>query len=82
MKKFDTKSLLDLKREVENAKMRISELSGQKKMLLEQLKTQFNCESLEEAKKLIEKMSKEIEEQEKSIEKSIGELYSKYNILI
>ena len=52
--------LLRKKKEIETAKTQLSELKGEEKALLKQLKDNWDCETLAEAKKKIQKY--EIEE--------------------
>jgi len=71
--------LLELKEEINDAKTRASELTGQQKALLQQFKNEFGCRTVEEAKKKLAEMELSISSQEKRIAKSIGELEEKYN---
>jgi len=80
MKKFDTKTLLNLKQEIESTKTRVSELTGQKKALMEQLINTFDCKDIDSAKKLLKQLMDNIQKQEASIEKSLEDLKNKYNI--
>ena len=70
--------LLKLKEKIEDAKKNILESKGQMKALLEQLKTDWNRKSVEEAEKLMKKYSKEYDELETSIEAKCTVLEEKY----
>lgn len=66
--------LLQLKQKIEKGKQKLSELIGQKKNYLEQLKTEYKCNSVEEAKTLLEKYQKESQDLEDKIEKGLSKL--------
>ena len=66
--------LLQLKKEIDQAKSSVSELKGQQTALLKQLKDDWQCSSIEEAEKKIKKMQKEIETLDASIETGLEEL--------
>ena len=72
--------LLQLKKKVDEAKQKTSELTGQKNALMKQFKDEWKCSSVEEAEKKAKTMTKEIESLELQIEKGIEELETKYNI--
>ena len=71
--------LLDLKDQVEEAKTKVSELTGQKQALMNQLKTDWNCKTIEEANTKLKEMENSISVLEKKIEKGTKELSEKYN---
>ena len=73
------KQLLNLKEEINEAKTKVSELTGEKQALLRQLKEQYACKTIEEAQKKVKSIQKEIEQLEKNIEQGIEELETKYN---
>ena len=66
--------LLQLKQKIEKGKQKLSELIGQKKNYLEHLKTEYKCNSVEEAKTLLEKYQKESQDLEDKIEKGLSKL--------
>lgn len=68
---MNTKDLLNLKKEIEDAKTELSSLKGQHKTLLSQLKEDWDCKTLEEAKKKAKTMQEEIESLNESIEKDM-----------
>lgn len=72
--------LLQLKKKVDEAKTKVSELTGHKTALLKQLKDDWKCDSIEEAEKKLKLMNKEIENISQQIETGIEELESKYEL--
>jgi uncharacterized protein YukE len=73
-------NLLRLKQQIEKAKTTISELSGRKQYLMKQLKDNWECSSVEEAKEKMAILSNEIEELNLKIESGIQELEEKYQL--
>ena len=80
MGQLNERQLLDLKDQVEEAKTRVSELNGQKQVLMKQLKDEWNCESTEEGDKEISRMLVEIKALDEKIQEETKELQEKYNI--
>jgi hypothetical protein len=74
------KQLLELKEDVEDAKQKVAELTGQQTALTNQLKTDWDCKTITEAEKKLKEMDNEIVSIDKKIEKGIIELESKYNV--
>ena len=74
------KELLELKKQVDAAKVAISELEGQKKAQLKQLQEDWGCKTVEEAEKKLAKMRKEVETLETQIETGIEELEETYAV--
>ena len=72
--------LLDLKDQVEEAKTKVSELTGQKQALMNQLKTDWNCKTIEEANTKLKGIENSISVLEKKIERGVKELEEKYQI--
>jgi septal ring factor EnvC (AmiA/AmiB activator) len=75
---LNEKELLQLKKEIEEAKSSISKLEGQKEYLEKELLVNFNCTSVEDAEKLLGKFQKEVEKIEKQIEEGLEELKEAY----
>lgn len=73
------KQLLNLKNEINEAKTKVSELTGEKQALLRQLKEEYGCKTIDEAQKKLKSLQKEIEKLEESIEQGIEELETKYD---
>ena len=80
MKKLDEQDLLDLKKDIDEAKTKKSELVGQKNALMTQLKNDWKCKTVEEAQTKLKTMGEDIEDIENKIEKGVTELQEKYNI--
>jgi len=80
MKKLDEQDLLDLKKDIDEAKTKKSELVGQKNALMSQLKNDWDCKTVEEAQKKLKTMGEEIEDIEDKIEKGVTDLQEKYNV--
>ena len=70
--------LLDLKKSIDAAKKEVSELEGRKKYLYQQLKEEWKCKSLDDAKKKLGKMKQEIQELQDKIDSGIAELEEEY----
>ena len=61
--------LLRLRKEIDRAKSEVSELKGQQKHLLKQLKDEWGCKDTEEAQKKL----KNLVQQEKDLQEQINE---------
>lgn len=72
--------LLDLKDDVEEAKVKVSELTGQNTALINQLKTDWGCKTIAEAEAKLKEMDTSIASIDKKIEKGILELEEKYEL--
>jgi peptidoglycan hydrolase CwlO-like protein len=68
------KQLFDLKDEVDEAKTKVSELTGQQTALMKQLKEDWSCKTIEEAEDKLAKMDKDILILDKKIVKGTEEL--------
>jgi len=73
------RQLLDLKNKITEAKQTTSELKGHQSALLKQLREDWDCDSVEKAEKMLEKMDREITSLDENIEKLMNELEEKYN---
>lgn len=74
------KKLYELKERIERAKTKVAELNGKQQYLLRELKTRYNCNSIEDAKRLIESTKAEIVALEVRIKNVASELEEKYDI--
>ena len=72
--------LLRLKEEVESAKTKVAQFTGQKNALMTQLKSEWKCDSIEEAQTKLKGMELNIDSITTKIEEGIKELEEKYNI--
>ncbi len=77
---MDEKQLLELKEEIETAKSKISELTGTQKQLMKDLKTEWDCTTLEQAEKKHEELGKEINVLSDKIDKGVKELNEMYEL--
>jgi hypothetical protein len=73
------RELLALKQKIESAEKDAAQLEGQKKYLYQQLKEQFDCETIEQAEALLDKMDAQITKQEKELKDAIGRIEETYN---
>jgi predicted nucleic acid-binding Zn-ribbon protein len=70
--------LLDLKQQIDDAKEKNLQLKGQKDALMQQLKDDWGCASIEQAGKKIKSMEKQIADLSVEIETGLQELEEKY----
>ncbi len=68
-----------LKEIIDNAKNNMATLSGRKMELLKQLKKDFKVSSVEEGKKEIQKLDKQLNEVNQTIEKEYNKLKEEYD---
>ena len=71
--------LLELKKEINEATKKVAELQGKQTYLLEQLKTEFNCETIEKADVELEKKEKAITKLTDKLNKAIEQLKETYD---
>jgi len=76
---MSTKRLLEIKNQIDEAKSKQSEITGQIKSIKEQMKQKFKISDLNEAEKLLEKMGIELDAQETEFEKGMEKLEEAYN---
>ena len=74
------KNLLELKDQIDEAKASVAELKGQQTILMQQLKTNYNCKSIEEAETLLAKWKKEVDKMQMQIDEGLKELEEKYQL--
>jgi predicted nuclease with TOPRIM domain len=79
MKELNEQGLLDLKEKITEAKSNVSELKGHQTALINQLKTDYGCKTVEEAEKKLKTMKSEITSLDEQIEEGVKELEEKYN---
>lgn len=70
--------LLEKKKEIEKTKIKLSELKGEQKALTKQLKDNWGCSTLTEAKKKIISFENKKKDLEKQIEKDTEILMETY----
>jgi predicted nucleic acid-binding Zn-ribbon protein len=66
--------LLNLKKQVDEAKSSVSELEGHKKALMKQLKDEWNLTTVEAAQKKLDSMAKQIDTLTIQIEEGLKEM--------
>ena len=76
---MSTERLLEIKNQIDEAKSKQSEITGQIKSIKEQMKQKFKISDLNEAEKLLEEIGKELDEQEKKFEEGMKDLESAYD---
>jgi uncharacterized protein YukE len=74
---YTEKQLLEKKKEISDAKTELSELKGEEKALLKQLKDDWKCNDLSEARKKIKSWEAEATDLTTKIEEKSQELESK-----
>ena len=74
MKNNSIQQLEKIKKKLEALKEEQMEENARKKVILESLKKEFNCKTLEEAEKLLKKRETELETQEEDLEEKTQEL--------
>lgn len=72
------KDLLKLKTSIDEAKSTQARLEGQRQGLLDQLKTSFKCDTVEEAEQKLANMKKKNEMLNRQIEEGLEEIEKKY----
>ena len=75
---MDEKRLLDLKQQIDDAKMEVSQLKGRRANLMEQLQEQWGCKTVREAEARLKKMREETGELEERLKTGIAQLEDAY----
>jgi uncharacterized protein YukE len=75
---MNEEQLLELKKEIDEAKTEISELKGTRKQLMKDLQENWDCKTLEEAEKKHKKLGEEITALSDKINIGVTELNEKY----
>ena len=70
--------LLNLKKDIDEAKKEILQLEGQKKALMTQLKEDWDCTTLEQAEKKLKGMQRKLTTFNEEIEQGLEEIKEKY----
>lgn len=78
---MNEEQLLRLKRDIDQAKTKVAELKGQQKLLMQQLKDNWQCESIEEAQKKLAKLEKEAAKISNAIDEASTEIEQKYILM-
>ena len=75
---MNTQQLLDLKKEIGEARQTATELTGRKKQLIETLEKDWGCSTIPQAEKKAEKMETDINQLNQQIKDNTAELEEKY----
>lgn len=78
MSKTTTQDLLDLQAKLESAKQKLNKAVGSRDTLLERLRTEFECNCLEDGEAELEKLTQETERLTKLQEKKLTEFKNKW----
>ena len=76
---MDEQRLLELKQEIDEAKTKVSELTGQKNALMKQLKEDYGCKTIQDADNKVNDLEKQIDKIKKQIDSGIAELEEKFD---
>lgn len=76
---MNEQELLKIKEQIEEAKGEVSELQGRKKYLLQELKENWGCKTVDEAFEKIELLKKQVEDIENKIATEVGKLKNEYD---
>ena len=77
---MNEQDLFKLKERIDDAKSKVSELEGQRKHLMKELKEQWSCTSVEAAEKKVKTMEKEISTLTINFDKGTEELEEKCDL--
>lgn len=75
------KQLLELKEDINNAKTKASELTGQEQVLLRQFKLDWGCKTIKEGESKLDEIDRSISSLDKKIKKASEELEESLNNL-
>lgn len=75
---MNEKKLLEIKAEIDAAKTTVSELRGQYKSLMAQLKKEWKCDSVEEAETKLTDFTADIAKLEVQLKEGMNDLEEKY----
>lgn len=82
MGKLKEQDLIRITKKIESVKSEISELRGQKKALLNELKEKFDCDSVSDAEKLAQQLEAKSKKLENSIKKDLKKIEENYPELL
>lgn len=78
---LSVEELLALKQKLERKRDELSQLKGREEYLMEELKSKYNCLSIEEADDLFAEKSATLEKKKKTLQVKLAELQSEYDYL-
>jgi hypothetical protein len=70
----NTETLLKLKKDIDEAKIKKAQLEGKLQTFEEQLKKEYNCSNIDEAEKIVKELETEINNNENEFEKGMNEV--------
>ena len=73
-------TLIELKNKIEKAKTKTAELKGRKKLLEEQMKKQWGCDSIQDLRRLLQEKKEQQVKIEEKIDTLSKEIEEKYNV--
>jgi hypothetical protein len=73
----DTQQLLQMKEQIDKAGKKDAELKGQLKEQLSRLKKEFDCTSMEEGEKKLDKLQQDLKKKQDILSKGIAKLQEK-----
>jgi len=71
--------LLEIKEKIEQGKLQIAKIEGTIQSLSDQLRTQFGCNSVEQAEQYSKKMIEEYTKKKRELERGVEELENAYD---
>lgn len=74
------KQLLTIKSKIEQAKSSVSELTGRRKYLLQELREKWKCKTRKSAGAKLEEMEDEVEQLEDQIKKGLSKVEEKFDV--
>lgn len=77
---MNEKQLLELKEQIDTAKDEVKELEGRKKYLLQQLKEDWGCKTLDEAEEKLDDLKEEVQTIKDKIDEGTNKLEEKYEL--
>lgn len=81
MTSISVDELLALKKKMDRKKEELQQLKGREKYLMDELKSKYNCNTLEEADDLLSEKTALLEKKKKSLQSKLTELQEQYEHL-
>lgn len=81
MTSISVDELLALKKKMDRKKEELQQLKGREKYLMDELKSKYNCATLEEAEDLLSEKTALLEKKKKSLQSKLTELQEQYEHL-
>jgi uncharacterized protein YukE len=77
---MNEQQLLQLKRQIDDAKSETAELKGREKQLMDQLQTEWKCKTVKQAEQKCSALQDEITQIDSQIDEGTKELEEKYDV--